>query len=67
VKLFDAISLLTKSELRCEKYHKEEHKIKNEHGTARKYWQGCRCSSCVGAFHKYTNEYRYKAGRRKRK
>jgi hypothetical protein len=49
---------IAKCELRCEEHHKEEHRVENEHGTAHKYWQGCRCSLCTKANTEFNRRYR---------
>jgi len=36
------VAELNKCEILCDECHKDHHKVINEHGTTRRYWQGCK-------------------------
>jgi len=56
---------LEKCILLCKDCHIKQHKSNHPHGTALKYWRGCRCNECTKANSKYNSEYKIKraAGR----
>lgn len=53
-------SEISKCQLLCKTCHIEEHRIINPCGTAKKYWQGCKCADCKAAYARHTREYKHK-------
>lgn len=49
---------LDKCELRCAEHHVEHHRSTAPHGTARRYWRGCRCDPCTAANTAHNRRYR---------
>ena len=43
------VAEVAKCQLLCSGCHKKKHGSKAEHGTARRYWTGCRCQPCRSA------------------
>lgn len=40
---------IAKCHLLCRPCHRSEHRVQNECGDMKKYWQGCRCNACKAA------------------
>ena len=56
---------LDKCQLLCHEHHVEKHSVAISHGTVSTYKKyKCRCTLCVAAKTKDTNEYRWRTGRR---
>ena len=48
---------LEKCEILCKACHIDHHRASNQHGTTRRYWQGCRCDLCKKAMSVYNKQY----------
>lgn len=44
--------------LLCKPCHIKRHESKSEHGTAQRYWRGCRCESCAKANSDYRRSHK---------
>lgn len=56
---------VAKCVLLCDECHRNEHRVENDHGTLRRYHQGCKCGLCKKANAVSTAEYRKKHGRKR--
>jgi hypothetical protein len=52
---------IAKCQLLCEACHRHKHRTFNPHGTAQRYWQGCRCRPCTDSNTEHNRLY--KAGK----
>jgi 5-methylcytosine-specific restriction endonuclease McrA len=55
---------LKKCQLLCNSCHKEKHASKFPHGTAQRYWRGCKCQPCTTANTQHSIAYKKRTGRR---
>lgn len=52
------VAELDKCELRCRDHHVDHHRTTAPHGTAQRYWAGCKCDACRAANTAHNRSYR---------
>ena len=49
---------LDKCQLLCHEHHVDKHRSRHPHGTAHRYWRGCRCQPCTTANTEWSRNYK---------